>query len=221
MRSLAPISRRKIAAGILMFILLTVGGYAAVRWSAGAESESVVSALSGATAGFLVIAAALAILEFASGGARIWILARKLKPDFRWWDGVHVFLYLLFAAGLTPMQLGGGPAQYLMLRRKGLHAHDTLAVLSVNWVSGLIVLVTLAGAGLWYLIVDGNVVLSGLLRGLIAMMGNIEDKSAIGTGMATALLTTMYGAIMANMLFIPTSMSPSSASHISPCKIGF
>ena len=92
MRSLAPISRRKIAAGILMFILLTVGGYAAVRWSAGAESESVVSALSGATAGFLVIAAALALLEFALGGSRIWILARKLKPGFRWWDGVHVFL---------------------------------------------------------------------------------------------------------------------------------
>ncbi len=44
----------------------------------------------------------------------------------------------------------------------------------------------------------------GTLVGLIAMMGNIEDKSAIGAGMATALLTTMYGAIMANLVFIPT-----------------
>ncbi len=190
MRSLAPISRRKIAVGILMFILLTVGGYAAVRWSAGAESESVVSALSGATIGFLVIAAALALLEFALGGARVWILARKLKPGFRWWDGVHVFLYLLFAAGLTPMQLGGGPAQYLMLRRKGLHAHDTLAVLSVNWVSGLIVLVTLAGAGLWYLIVDGNVALSGLLRGLIAMMG-VTVLAAIAVTMFPRQITRL------------------------------
>lgn len=44
----------------------------------------------------------------------------------------------------------------------------------------------------------------GTLIGLIAMLGNIEDKSAIGTGMSTALLTTLYGAVMANLVFIPT-----------------
>jgi chemotaxis protein MotA len=43
----------------------------------------------------------------------------------------------------------------------------------------------------------------GTLLGLISIMGNIEDKSAIGPGMATALLTTLYGALMANLLFIP------------------
>jgi len=45
----------------------------------------------------------------------------------------------------------------------------------------------------------------GTLIGLIAMLGNIEDKSAIGTGMSTALLTTLYGAVMANLVFIPTA----------------
>jgi uncharacterized protein (TIRG00374 family) len=170
-RKQAPVSREKIALGILMFVLLTVGGYAAVRWSAGAESESVFAALSDATTGLLILAALLALTDMALGGARFWVVARELKPGFRWWDGLHVFLYLIFAAGVTPMQLGGGPAQYFILRRKGLHAHDTLAVLSVNWVSGLIALVTLAGAGLWYLILDGNVALGGLLRGLIAMVG--------------------------------------------------
>ena len=44
----------------------------------------------------------------------------------------------------------------------------------------------------------------GTLIGLISMLANIEDKSALGPGMATALLTTMYGAIMANWVFIPT-----------------
>jgi chemotaxis protein MotA len=43
----------------------------------------------------------------------------------------------------------------------------------------------------------------GTLIGLIFIMGNIEDKSAIGPGMATALLTTLYGAIMAYLVFIP------------------
>jgi chemotaxis protein MotA len=43
----------------------------------------------------------------------------------------------------------------------------------------------------------------GTLIGLIAMLGNIEDKSAIGSGMSVALLTTLYGAFLANLVFIP------------------
>ena len=45
----------------------------------------------------------------------------------------------------------------------------------------------------------------GTLIGLVAMLGNIEDKSAIGSGMATALLTTLYGAVLANLVFIPVA----------------
>lgn len=43
----------------------------------------------------------------------------------------------------------------------------------------------------------------GTLAGLIAMLANLEDESAIGSGMALALITTMYGAIMANLILIP------------------
>ena len=43
----------------------------------------------------------------------------------------------------------------------------------------------------------------GTLAGLIAMLAVMEDKSAIGSGMALALITTMYGAILANLVFIP------------------
>ncbi|MEM8835403.1 MAG: MotA/TolQ/ExbB proton channel family protein [Planctomycetota bacterium] len=43
----------------------------------------------------------------------------------------------------------------------------------------------------------------GTLIGLVAMLANMEDPSAIGAGMAAALLTTMYGAIVANVLFMP------------------
>ncbi len=45
----------------------------------------------------------------------------------------------------------------------------------------------------------------GTLMGLILMMVNLEDKSAIGPGMSTALITTLYGAIMANAVLIPMS----------------
>ncbi|HEQ72664.1 MAG TPA: motility protein A, partial [Spirochaetia bacterium] len=43
----------------------------------------------------------------------------------------------------------------------------------------------------------------GTLIGLIFIMQNIEDKSAIGPGMGTALITTLYGAILAYLIFGP------------------
>ncbi|MBN2040954.1 MAG: motility protein A [Spirochaetes bacterium] len=43
----------------------------------------------------------------------------------------------------------------------------------------------------------------GTLMGLILMLVNIEDKSAIGPGMSAALITTFYGAILANLVFTP------------------
>jgi len=43
----------------------------------------------------------------------------------------------------------------------------------------------------------------GTLMGLILMMVNLEDKSAIGPGMSTALITTLYGAVMANAVLTP------------------
>jgi chemotaxis protein MotA len=45
----------------------------------------------------------------------------------------------------------------------------------------------------------------GTLVGLVQMLANLSDPSAIGGGMAIALLTTMYGAILANVVFIPLS----------------
>jgi len=45
--------------------------------------------------------------------------------------------------------------------------------------------------------------LIGTLVGLVQMLGNLSDPSAIGPSMAVALLTTFYGAILANMVFSP------------------
>ncbi len=45
--------------------------------------------------------------------------------------------------------------------------------------------------------------LIGTLVGLVQMLGNLEDPSAIGPAMAVALLTTFYGAVLANMVFNP------------------
>jgi len=43
----------------------------------------------------------------------------------------------------------------------------------------------------------------GTLIGLIQMLRTLEDPTKIGIGMATALITTFYGALLANLLFMP------------------
>ncbi len=43
----------------------------------------------------------------------------------------------------------------------------------------------------------------GTLIGLIQMLRNLASPESIGAGMAVALLTTFYGALSANLIFIP------------------
>lgn len=45
----------------------------------------------------------------------------------------------------------------------------------------------------------------GTLVGLVAMLSNMDDPKSIGPAMAVALLTTLYGAMLANMVAIPIS----------------
>ena len=43
----------------------------------------------------------------------------------------------------------------------------------------------------------------GTLVGLVAMLANMSDPKSIGPAMAIALLTTVYGAVLANMVAMP------------------
>jgi len=43
----------------------------------------------------------------------------------------------------------------------------------------------------------------GTLLGLIIMLGQLDNPDNLGPGMAVALITTLYGAIVANVFFLP------------------
>lgn len=45
----------------------------------------------------------------------------------------------------------------------------------------------------------------GTLFGLVVMLQNMDDPSKIGPGMAVAIITTLYGAVMANFLLLPVA----------------
>ncbi len=46
----------------------------------------------------------------------------------------------------------------------------------------------------------------GTLIGLVAMLSNMDDPKAIGPAMAVALLTTLYGAFLANVVCLPIAL---------------
>lgn len=62
-----------------------------------------------------------------------------------------------------------------------------------------------SGASVWGSLGDIGPAMGmiGTLIGLVAMLSNMDDPKAIGPAMAVALLTTLYGAMLANMVAIP------------------
>ena len=61
------------------------------------------------------------------------------------------------------------------------------------------------GASVWSALGDLGPAMGmiGTLIGLVAMLSNMDDPKSIGPAMAVALLTTLYGAMLANMICIP------------------
>ncbi|MCA8959265.1 MAG: MotA/TolQ/ExbB proton channel family protein [Planctomycetes bacterium] len=53
----------------------------------------------------------------------------------------------------------------------------------------------------------------GTLIGLILMLANLDDPDQIAPNMAVALLTTLYGALLANMIALPVSDKLSASSE--------
>jgi chemotaxis protein MotA len=51
------------------------------------------------------------------------------------------------------------------------------------------------------------------LLGLVLMLGNLNDPESIGPSMAVALIGTLYGALMANLVCIPFTEKLSVRSH--------
>jgi chemotaxis protein MotA len=62
----------------------------------------------------------------------------------------------------------------------------------------------IAGLNLWGTL-GPAVGMMGTVIGLIAMLRNLDDKDALGPNMAVAMITTLYGSMLANFMMIPWS----------------
>lgn len=54
----------------------------------------------------------------------------------------------------------------------------------------------------------------GTLIGLVQMLRNLNDPKSVGPGMAVALLTTFYGAILAYLFFLPVAAKLKSRTQL-------
>ena len=54
----------------------------------------------------------------------------------------------------------------------------------------------------------------GTLIGLILMLKNLSDPDSLGPGMATALVTTFYGVVLANLVFTPIAKKLKAQSEL-------
>jgi chemotaxis protein MotA len=61
------------------------------------------------------------------------------------------------------------------------------------------------GIGMWenFALLSPAFGMIGTLIGLVKMLGNMDDPTAIGPSMAIALLTTLYGSLIANVFALP------------------
>lgn len=59
----------------------------------------------------------------------------------------------------------------------------------------------------------------GTLIGLVQMLADMSDPGALGPAMAVALLTTFYGAVLANLIFIPMVTKLDRRIHIEMTQI--
>jgi len=61
------------------------------------------------------------------------------------------------------------------------------------------------GIGMWenFALLSPAFGMIGTLIGLVKMLGNMSDPTAIGPSMAVALLTTLYGSLIANVVALP------------------
>ncbi|MCB2291925.1 motility protein A [Clostridium algoriphilum] len=61
----------------------------------------------------------------------------------------------------------------------------------------------------------------GTLVGLIQMLANLSDSSALASGMGKALITTFYGALLANLVLVPMAqnLNYKSSIEVNSCEM--
>jgi len=124
------ISVSRIRRGIVAFIGLSIVGLIVVVYRS--SLAETLEHLRGFDRRWLAAAAGLFVLDFLMAGTRIYLFARRVKPDISYWACVRSCFVNVFVGGVTPSQTGGGPAQIWVMHREGLSLIDSTVVCFVG-----------------------------------------------------------------------------------------
>lgn len=177
----------KIKRGIKLFIFLTVISFCAVFYFT-ASSESA-QALSRIHINYLILAISLGLLNHFWSCCQLYILIKKLEPNYRFIDTCQATFGNMFMAAITPTQSGGGPMQLILLKSKGLSFPKAigagfmqfLASVSFLFISILFLYLTqnqtIQNENISYLLNYGLVVMTGL--GAIFILAILKPEAIL------------------------------------------
>ena len=163
----------------------------AVGWRDAAEDwlglASVGTVLGLRDAGELVATGALCDL-----GSRLTVAKMLVHPSRqRQGLGQRLLLEVLRRAGARPVALVATPAGRPLYARHGFQTVERLRIHH-----GHVIFKAFGEAA-------PGMGMVGTLIGLVSMFAHMDDPKKIGPGMAIALLTTLYGAVLANVFALP------------------
>ena len=139
------------------------------------------------------------------------IIAYVLLPLYYRLNLTSIYSYLSSRLGFVSYKTGA--AFFILSRTLGATARLYLVVAILQdtilssfgipfWVTTLIILLMILlytfEGGVKTIVWTDTLQTTCMLLGLVIMLQNMSDPSSIGAGMAVAILTTMYGAIIAN-----------------------
>jgi glycosyltransferase 2 family protein len=139
-------NRATIVRGIQLIVAITLATFA-YKIYRGIESKQVdlAAGLAHVKAGWLVLAAALALQEGVCGGLRMFVLGRVLCKELRVRTAIISEFVLMFSAGVTPGQAGAAPAQVAVLAHGGMRLVD---VATAELLTGACTIIFFLGSGL-------------------------------------------------------------------------
>lgn len=130
------LSKTKILKGLRYFAIITVAALTTIfLYTSTPQTFEALKHLHGR---YMLIAAALAALDYLIGGWRNHIFVRKIKPGVSQWLCYRANLANLFIGAVTPSQSGGGPAQLFVLYKGGIPLAGGISVSIINFLATLI-----------------------------------------------------------------------------------
>ncbi len=114
-------NRERLVRGVQAIVALTLATFGYLVWHAIAvEKASLALGLGDVHAGWIALAAVLALSEGMLGGLRMFVLCRVLAPELRVRTAILSEFVLMFVGGITPAQLGAPISQVAILVHGGM-----------------------------------------------------------------------------------------------------